>query len=355
MSPPPDGAATSTSAAHADRGASDPVAERRVAVLATGALDVLTPLLAAGSPCALVDFPHHANVGDSAIWLGERALLDRAGVPIRYTCDLHNFAERDLRERVPTGTILIHGGGNLGDLWPDHQDFREHLVRAFPRHRIIQLPQSIHFGRPSNLRRAQAAFGAHPDLTLCVRDQRSLDFARRHFSSRSVLCPDMAFGIPQLPVVACARVRDIVWQARADHESAGLPLPPLDDTVWLTDWVADPGDDPAWTAQAASAAALAHAANPTSAMGERASASDQLAALHLRRGCRMLRSGRAIVTDRLHGHLLSLLLGLPHVILGDRFGKVAGAHATWTRDWPGVRWARSTDEALALARELAAP
>jgi pyruvyl transferase EpsO len=49
------------------------------------ALEVLSELLTSDAPCALVDFPHHANVGDSAIWLGERALLRRIGVPVVYS------------------------------------------------------------------------------------------------------------------------------------------------------------------------------------------------------------------------------------------------------------------------------
>ena len=40
--------------------------------LRTQAAALLHELITPGSRCALVDFPMHANVGDSAIWLGER-------------------------------------------------------------------------------------------------------------------------------------------------------------------------------------------------------------------------------------------------------------------------------------------
>jgi pyruvyl transferase EpsO len=139
------------------------------------ALEVLSELITPHTPCALVDFPHHANVGDSAIWLGERALLRCVGVPVTYTCDRSSFSEQDLLNRLPTGTILIHGGGNFGDLWPHHQDFRERIIWTFPHHRIIQLPQSIHFDHRANLDRARSVLGAHRDLTICVRDHHSLE------------------------------------------------------------------------------------------------------------------------------------------------------------------------------------
>jgi exopolysaccharide biosynthesis predicted pyruvyltransferase EpsI len=315
------------------------------------ALEVLSELLNPDTPCALVDFPHHANVGDSAIWLGERELLRRVGVPVVYTCDLNSFSEQDLLDQLPTGIILIHGGGNLGDLWPQHQDFRERIIRTFPHHRIIQLPQSIHFGHQANLDRARSVLGAHRDLTICVRDHRSLEVARTQFAARSVLCPDMAFGIEGRPARVGPAAYDIVWLARVDHESASQPLPPLDGNVLVTDWAAGQGSTPGWTAQMRTAARAYQGA--VGDPGARAAASDRLATLQLRRGCRLLASGRVVVTDRLHGHLLSVLLGLPHVILGDRHGKIASMRATWTCHWPATRWARTSNEALAHARDLA--
>jgi hypothetical protein len=41
--------------------------------------------------------------------------------------------------------ILLSGGGNLGDFWVEHQRLREHVVQDFPRHKIIQLPQTMFF------------------------------------------------------------------------------------------------------------------------------------------------------------------------------------------------------------------
>jgi exopolysaccharide biosynthesis predicted pyruvyltransferase EpsI len=316
------------------------------------AFAVLSDLLEPGTPCALVDFPHHANVGDSAIWLGERALLRRARVSVAYTCDLKSFSAQELTDRLPTGTILIHGGGNLGDLWPAHQEFRERIIRTFSGHRIIQLPQSIHFNRLANLDRARTVLNAHPDLVLCVRDRRSLDRAREAFQTRCVLSPDMAFGIEEMPGTVDPPRYDVVWQTRADHESARQPLPPLPDSVLVTDWAAREGADPDWTAsERAAEHAYQTAAGDHAA---RAAASDHLAALHLSRGCRLLASGQVVITDRLHGHVLSLLLGLPHVYLGDRYGKLANCRESWTSGWPAARWARTPDEALAHALDLVA-
>jgi len=75
-----------------------------------------------------------------------------------------------------------------------------------------------------------------------------------------------------------------------------------------------------------------------------------LARRRLERGCRLLASAGAIVTDRLHGHVLCLLLGIPHVLLDNNYGKVRSFYETWTADADLVRWGESPAEALRLAR-----
>ena len=80
---------------------------------------------AADRPYALVDFPNHSNVGDSAIWAGEMAYFSRhAARPPAYVCSLKTFSMDELTARCPDGPIFIHGGGNFGDVWPHHQAFR---------------------------------------------------------------------------------------------------------------------------------------------------------------------------------------------------------------------------------------
>ncbi|MER5264052.1 polysaccharide pyruvyl transferase family protein [Actinosynnema sp. NPDC002837] len=333
-----------------------PVPERRRAELRSEITRVLSTLLAPGTRCALVDFPLHANVGDSAIWTGERTLLRELGVSVAYTCHERSFRPEDLLTAVPEGVILLHGGGNLGDLWPERQRFREHVVRSFPRHRIVQLPQSICFRDDGNLRRAREVLDAHPDLTLLVRDRHSLRSARTHFAAPSLLCPDPAFALAA-PATTGHRAHDVVWLARTDHEASGLPLPAPRGRALHTDWTDDLGAAPDWRLRREAAGRRLRAAvhrrfHPGAAAAVTA-AHDELAALQLARGFALLAGGDVVITDRLHGHLLSLVLDRPHVLLADRHGKLENSWRTWTSGWPGVRWAGSPAEAVEQARALA--
>lgn len=83
-------------------------------------------------PVALLGCPSHRNVGDQAIWLGQReaiwALDDRRPV---YACSIASYDAAELRRRLGHGTILLTGGGNLGDLYPAEQAFREQVLKDF--------------------------------------------------------------------------------------------------------------------------------------------------------------------------------------------------------------------------------
>lgn len=316
--------------------------------------DVVHPLLGDTRTVALLDYPDYANIGDSLIWLAEIAYLKRAGIRIAYTCDHASYVPARLARRVGNGTILITGGGNLGDLYPRHQRFREAVVQTFPGNKIIQLPQTIHFQEHSNLARARAIFNAHPDLTLLVRDRQSLELVGNEFRAKAVLCPDMALALPAL-TRPTRPSRSVLWLARTDLESAGpARFSPVPDGVEVEDWT---HDEPTWTKRITEWGEQ-HVGRHPRLLGRLEPLVRQTNAVIARQrvnhGVQILSRGRVVVTDRLHGHILSLLLGIPHVILDNSNGKVKQFFETWTRDAELAHWADSAREALEIGARLVA-
>jgi exopolysaccharide biosynthesis predicted pyruvyltransferase EpsI len=319
-----------------------------VETLRTEAENVLRSLVHPGEPCALLGFPNHGNVGDNAIWLGERTLLERVGARVVYTSDFLTLRAATLRAGVGDGPIFLHGGGNLGDLWPQFQRFSEQVIETFTDTRIIQLPQSIHFGDRDNLARARRIYGAHPRLTLLIRERQSLEIARSELALRAILCPDMAFGLGPLRRAA-APVHDLLLLARRDKEAAGERAAVHVAGGHTADW----GDDDllvgvlrALTRRALRPRLLGrlwHHVTPVY---------DAFASARLRAGIRLLSSGRVVITDRLHGHVLCVLLGIPHVVLDNSYGKVESTLDTWTGHLSLVSRADSPGRAQELARVL---
>ncbi|HEU4586097.1 MAG TPA: polysaccharide pyruvyl transferase family protein [Gemmatimonadaceae bacterium] len=311
--------------------------------------DVLRPIISDARRVALLDFPAHSNVGDSAIWLGTLACLRQHGKTICYSCDQSTYSRSTLAERLGDGVILLSGGGNFGDIWKHSQHLREQVVRDFPHARIVQLPQSVMFRDPGELARARAIFDAHPDLTLLVRDRRSLRFVSENFRAPAFLCPDMALCLGPIARPSSAK-REIVWLARTDRESAGEPLPTGIATV---DWLHEPRAPGLRLESFLREIIVDHPRAERSLRNTLSRVADGAAAGRLRRGCAMLSEGRVVVTDRLHAHILSLLLGIPSVIIDNSYGKLRNFYETWTCGNELAALADGPEQAMSLAMELA--
>ena len=291
-------------------------------------LDLYRSHVGPGDRYALVDFPDHPNVGDSAIWLGEVAMLRAVtGRDPDYVATWDGFDSDAFHRASPSGVLFLHGGGNLGDIWPHHQRFRERMLREVRDRRIVQLPQSVHFREPGGIATFAAVVADHPDVHLYLRDRPSLDIARRHWHCPAALAPDSAFALgPQRRGVADCEVLMLLRtdDERARYDPAAFAM--VADAV-TCDWLVD-GDLP-------------------DARGSRADHYERLARARLDRGLALLSRGRRIVTDRLHAHILASLLDIPHVALDNDYGKLSAYIAAWTAGSPLLRFAATPEEAVA--------
>ena len=143
-----------------------------------------------------LDIPLHLNIGDLLIdWGTEFFIRDcNASCISRYSVrDLDRFMSRDTEKST---ILLLHGGGNFGDIYPIHQKLRLKVVKAYPNNAIIILPQTVHYTDESILVRDAAVFNNHRHLKVCLRDQKSFDLLAQYISSEKLLLlPDMAVAL----------------------------------------------------------------------------------------------------------------------------------------------------------------
>lgn len=66
-------------------------------------------------------------------------------------------------------------------------------------------------------------------------------------------------------------------------------------------------------------------------------------------GFEMLAQAEFVITDRLHGHIMSTLMGIPHVLMDSKLKKNLFFHNTWTQDCDCVRIADNFAEAKKFA------
>lgn len=309
--------------------------------------EALAAAQVARGPYVLLDYPDHPNIGDSAIWAGEAEFLaEYAGRPPAYVCTIGSYAEPELVRALPEGPILLHGGGNFGDIWKSHQDFRLKILETFRDRHVVQLSQTIQFNKAEELERAKRLIGEHSNFHLFVRDARSYELAQTHFQCATQLVPDFAFGMVK-PLQRSSQRYDLVFLIRDDVESSNHDLSRIRDhpNGKLCDWPLDGRRRLSTVRRFTKLRGLASGWSP-----ERIRLEDYNVAARWRvdRGTRILSEGRCVVTDRLHAHILATLLGLPNVVLDNNYGKVHGYRQQWTAAAGGSVPVSTLDEALTV-------
>ncbi len=150
----------------------------------------LVPLI--NNDYVLLDLPYYENPGDTLIWEGTLNFLGELPWKMRYATGKDNYR----KPHVGKGTVvLLQGGGNWGDLWPEHQRFRERVIREFPDNPVVVLPQSVHYDDTENLRRDAAFLKDYPNVVICLRDKHSFEILSDVVPNRLLLVPDMAFFV----------------------------------------------------------------------------------------------------------------------------------------------------------------
>lgn len=296
-------------------------------------LDLLLDLIPRGSTIALLDEPVHRNIGDHMIQRGSEAFFHHHGIEIAYRASTWDYASRRARAGIPPDAILVcQGGGHLGDLYPHHQRLREQVIQDFPAQRIVMLPQSIYFRDPAAERRAVAAFAAHPRLHLCLRDQVSFERARAWGCCAIYLAPDMVHALwpIKVPEPGPPPVADTLYLMRRDQERAALPETLRSHSDDFIDWkdLLSPADTARLATLAGGLAAGRCLGRPLPLRGSLSREVDRL----LGRAIHLFAPFRQVVTSRLHGALLALLMEKRVTLVDSLTGKGRAYHEAWLTD-----------------------
>lgn len=327
----------------------------------------LAPIIPRNRPVALIGFPNYDNVGDSAIWCGTMAWLAQNAVPVVYHADEFSYHPDALDAALPKdGLVLFQGGGNFGDLYPWHQELRVRVMRTQPHRQFVQLPQTIEFRDPSSAVETSDAIAAVRSFVFLGRERRTVDLAHSLLGVDAILSPDMAFALA--PGLGHARGRaskvgtqPVLWLARSDAEALqGRVLPPRP-SVRVADWpdldrtfgrAAIDDETVRQLVRRFGSGSSQHPCTARAAQPWLTNIYRRLASRTVANGIRLLTSAEVVVTDRLHGHVLSTLVGSPQVILESGFGKVRACYDEFTSAIPNVRFAADPQQALELALSL---
>lgn len=282
-----------------------------------------------------LDLPYHNNIGDTLIWEGTLQFFKHIPHRCTYKSSVATFKESRIQREG--GTILLHGGGNFGDLWPDHQRFRMNIIRKYPKHRIIILPQTFFYEDQELMKQDAEVMAKHPDLHICARDNKSLAILQEHFGKNNILLvPDMAFCIPKsvLDKYRVAETDKTLILKRKDKE---LPegsiekLAPIVKNMEVRDWpTLEMNKPPSQKLYDI----LNHKYSSRSMVDWYAHHFFKNKLLKI--GVAFVSQYKEIYTTRLHVAILAVLLHKHCFFLDNSYGKNSTFYDTWFSDLEGI-------------------
>lgn len=276
----------------------------------------------------LADFPDHGNIGDSAIALGEWRFWADAGIEV---LEVQSQATITSRMLASTEPVVVHGGGNIGGLYPGSDLLRLEVASRLPRDTILmQAPQTVHFTSQSERQKFVQGFAMRPHTRIAVRDRRSAALLSEVAPS-VITCPDAVHMLGSIEAPAPSSA--VVVLRRADGESRGTLRSG-------SDWPPDPWDLNAsrwWANRAATVPPLRRL------FQRRPDAWMSKAERRFQRGVRFLSQGETIVTDRLHAMLIGLQMGRRVIATDNSYGKLSAYAEAWLQPFGDQLELRMTD------------
>lgn len=294
--------------------------------------EALTPLIT--NDYVFLDLPYYGNIGDTLIWEGAREFLKTLPYKCLYYASKDSFRYRQLPADV---VILLHGGGNFGDLYRLHSEFRKKIIELYPANRIIILPQTV-FYEDKNLVTGDATFYAkHSNVTICAREQYSYDFLRKHFKNNILLVPDMAFFINLDNYKVSEDEGRVLYLKRIDkelvddHSLRGIPA-----HAEQHDWPTYEYHYAAFAMVDRTAFWLRRILKACGFKNVSARVDDWKRNWYYRRkylqiGISFLSPYSLIYTTRLHVLILGVLLGKEIYLINNTSGKVINFYRTWLK------------------------
>lgn len=291
-----------------------------------------------GSKCILLDAPYYHNIGDVLIWKGEMSFLSEHHVQCLYNASYETCSFPEIAKDV---TVLFNGGGNLGDIYPEHMDFLQKVVLRYPNNRIVICPQTVYYTNKSRMENDFALLLRHKDLYFCARDKVTFNILTEYFGDRTLLLPDMAFYIPEadLQRYALKETKVKLTIERKDCESqAGRILFNADGDV--SDWPTFEHSFHRTTFLNKVLKRISDAHIPY--VSECSNRFWDYYFIHcfsemmFKEGVRFISPYRLIEATRLHGCILSILLDKEIVLIDNSYGKNSHFYDTWLYDLDNV-------------------
>lgn len=279
-----------------------------------------------------LDTPEHANLGDQMIARAGEELI-KSFYPnltyLEYSDVEYEIVKKELGKIISKEDIIIlHGGGNFGNLYFHHEERRREIVKKFHENKIIFMPQTItYLGSEASkeLKKTVEIYEAHKNLTIICRENESYEFAKQNFTTNKViLAPDTVNFLEGEFVFEDKEKSEALFLLRKDKEKIRDEKIIINIKEYLR------------TCKVKLKMSDTHLGDIRIVKSERNKITDKL--------INEIKSSKLVVTDRLHGMILSIITNVPVIALNSLDGKVKKSYDTWFKNYKNVFFLERSSE-----------
>lgn len=168
--------------------------------------------------------PLHGNLGDQMIAVAGKKILSDFYPNKKIIEITDKFYDKNInifKEIIKDDDIIIlHGGGNLGDIWLGAEYQRRHLLENHLNNKIIIMPQTITFKSKEEEQKSKEIYSKVKDLTIITREEYSYELAKHIFDKNKILLmPDSVFYLEDYYKDRISNARNgILFLLRKDQE-----------------------------------------------------------------------------------------------------------------------------------------
>ena len=277
----------------------------------------------------LIGVPHHCNLGDHAIAIAERKLIEKYYPEYEYKEvaeeNVHKCIERIQKNIKREDIIFLHGGGNLGNEYLFTETGRRKVVKMFPENQIIVFPQTMYFQEnekgKKELEISKKVYNNHKDLIFMAREKQSYKTMKEEFSNNKIfLTPDIVTILEESK--ANTKRKGVLFIIRSDSESKVeknflKKLETICKKVYK---------NIEYTDTAKGGQIYEH---------KRKQKLDEMFEKY--------RKSELVITDRLHGMIFAVITGTPCIAIGNYNHKIRES-AKWFKDLPYIKYIEKDDD-----------
>ncbi len=261
----------------------------------------------------LFGVPEHLNYGDIAIFVAEMKFLKENLSDF----EIITIPERLVIQQIPivksviksNDIIALHGGGNMGDIWPFPDKVRQSVIRNFgDNYHLVSFPQSISYSNKSWIIEMNKLLENCIDISIFARDNRSFEIMKNEFPSnvKVFLVPDIVMDINIENNIT--KKKEVLFLMRRDKEKLNnnyykkIKKNITENYKYkMSDTVGD----------------IWYPINRRSAPKR------------LNNKLEEIQKARLVVTDRLHGMIFSYVTKTPVIVFDNNNHKIKNFYNTW--------------------------